>query len=379
MVYRTLFSGICALILTVGLARFAYTPMLPIMQRSGVLDEIAGGWLASFNYLGYLSGALLAAQTHSLVQKYHFYRIGLVLAVLSTAAMGLTQDPVFWMLLRFISGLSSVAGLLLASGLVLNWMFRMGIKQELGVHFSGMGLGIAVSGLVVAPIAAWLDWSSIWVFLGLLGLAFMLPAWAWMPRPPAIITLLTDRPSRPPGARWMIAMIAGYFCAGFGYVVSATYIVAIAEAVPALTDHGALVWVLVGLAALFSTFFWDRVARRLGDLRTLILCYVLQIVSFLLPLAGGSFANIASALLYGGTFVGIVSLTLTLIGRRFPRNPAKAMARMTLSYGGAQIIAPAMTGYMAALSGNYNGALMAAAGIMALGIACLALAGSEAP
>lgn len=81
--------------------------------------------------------------------------------------------------------------------------------------------------------------------------------------------------------------------------------------------------------------------------------------------------NVGGAMLFGATFVGIVSLTLTLIGRCFPANPAKAMARMTLSYGVAQIIAPAMAGYIATASGSYHGALVVTALVMGCGVVAL--------
>lgn len=375
---RVLLAGICALVLTVGLARFAYTPMLPIMHREAGLDDLAGGWLAAFNYLGYMTGAFIASLTRDLSRKFHYYRIGLVLAVVSTVAMGLVENPVVWAVLRFISGLSSVAGLLLASGLILNWMVREKARPELGIHFAGMGTGIMISGLFVALLALWCSWSGVWMGLGLLGILFMVPAWMWMPKPQMLASGAAAKPHTTPPRRWMIAMMAGYFCAGFGYVISATFIVAIVEHVPALAGWGALVWIVVGLAALPSTFFWDRIARRMGNIPTLVLCYILQIVSFILPVANdGVFSNLASAVLYGGTFVGIVSLTLTLIGRCFPDNPAKAMAKLTLSYGAAQIVAPAMAGYIAAASGSYAGALVAAGVVMGAGIICLIAAGEQ--
>ncbi len=112
--WRVIVAGICALILTVGLARFAYTPMLPIMREQAGLTHWAAGWLATVNYAGYMAGTLLAASINDLGRKYLIYRFGLVIAVVSTAAMGWTDSVPVWSVLRFVAGFSSTAGLLLA-------------------------------------------------------------------------------------------------------------------------------------------------------------------------------------------------------------------------------------------------------------------------
>lgn len=373
---RVIAAGICALILTVGLARFAYTPMLPVMRAEAGLSALAGGWLATLNYMGYIAGALAAAAISDLGLKFRLYRLGLAVAVLSTAAMGLTDNVILWAALRFTAGLSSTAGLLLASGLVLNWLIRHGHRPELGLHFMGLGLGIAVSGLAAAALAGHLAWDGQWLALGLLGLVFLIPAWVWLPAPAAVHTAGTATIAEPPtpGRRWMALMIAAYFCAGFGFVISATFIVAIVEQLPLLAGKGNWVWVILGAAAVPSCFVWDRIAAAWGAVPALMLSYGVQTLSILLPaLSGGTVPVLLGALLYGGTFAGIVSLTLTLIGRCFPRNPAKAMARLTLSYGVAQIVAPAMAGSIAAATGSYRGALSVAAAVMVGGILLLAI------
>ncbi|MDQ3058955.1 MAG: YbfB/YjiJ family MFS transporter [Pseudomonadota bacterium] len=372
--YRVIFAGICALILTVGLARFAYTPMLPIMREQAGLSHLAGGWLATVNYAGYMSGALLAASISDLGKKFVLYRLGLVIAVLSTAAMGLTDDVLMWAGLRFVAGFSSTAGLLLASGLVLNWLMRQGHRPELGLHFMGLGLGIVVSGSAVSVMVEWLTWERQWMGLGALGLVFFLPAWCWLPAPVALQATAAKPASTPaaPTRRWMWLLIAAYFCAGFGFVISATFIVAILVKLPLLAGKGGWVWVIVGLAAAPSGFMWDRIARSAGQIRALMMAYGLQTVSIVLPVMTDSAAlNVIGAILFGATFVGIVSLTLTLIGRHFPANPAKAMARMTLSYGVAQIFAPAMAGYIATATGSYHGALIVTAVVMGCGMVLL--------
>lgn len=371
--WQVLTAGICSLILTVGLARFSYTPMLPIMREQAGLSALDGGWLATFNYMGYISGALLASTISKLEYKFILYRIGLLVAVISTVAMGMTTHVPLWNFLRYISGFSSTAGMLIASGLIMNWLLRQGKKTELGLHFAGAGLGLALSGLVVLAMMDHLRWDQQWIAMGALGVVFFIPAWVWMPAPAKTGSVEASvQDTAAPNAKWMRLMIAAYFCAGFGYVISATFIVAIVEKLPEFTGAGGWVWVVLGLAAIPSSFIWDRIARVLGNFDALILAYALQIVSFLLAaLSDGYWAGMVSALLFGGTFVGIVNLTLSTTGRHFPANPAKAMARMTLSYGVSQIVAPAMAGYIADHTGTYRGSLYLAAIMMAIGIGLL--------
>lgn len=382
--WQVMLGGICALVLTIGIARFAYTPLLPLMQTQAGLSDAAGGWLATANYLGYMSGALLAASLSSLQLKFRLYRIGVVLALVSTFWMALTQDLATWAALRYVAGLSSAAGMLLASGLVLNWLMRHGHRAELGIHFSGIGLGIIVSGVVVMGLSRLqLDWATQWQFFAAFGLLLAVPAWAWVP-PPAIAstasvsaaagTPSTGAPAAPPAppAAWMRLMLAMYFCAGFGFVISATFTVAIAARQSALAHTGGLAWVMVGLAAVPAVLAWDHIARRIGDLPALLWAFGAQTLSVLLPAFSDTPAwFLLAALLYGASFIGIVSLTLALVGRAFPANPAKAMARLTLSYGVAQVLAPALAGQMAQASGSYRGALLLTAGVMGAGMALL--------
>lgn len=378
--WQVMLGGICTLVLTIGIARFAYTPLLPLMQAQAGLSDAAGGWLATANYLGYMSGALLAASLSSLQLKFKLYRVGVMLALVSTFWMALTQDLLTWAALRYVAGLSSAAGMLLASGLVLNWLMRHGHRAELGIHFSGIGLGIIVSGVVVMGLNRLsLDWATQWQVFAALGLLLAWPAWAWVPAPAAAPATPAGSPApgattvpAPPSPTWMRLMLAMYFCAGFGFVISATFTVAIAAKQSALAHTGGLAWVMVGLAAVPAVLAWDRIARRVGDMTALLAAFGMQTASVLLPAFSDQPAMfLAAALLYGGSFIGIVSLTLALVGRAFPANPAKAMARLTLSYGVAQVLAPALAGQMAQASGSYRGALLLTAVVMGAGMALL--------
>jgi predicted MFS family arabinose efflux permease len=369
--FKVLFAGIMSLILTLGIARFAYTPLLPIMQAQTLLGDATGGWLATFNYMGYMCGALTAAMISNLQLKDTLYRIGLILALITTAGMALSESLWLWGIMRFLAGLSSAAGLLIGSGLILNWLIRHNHRMELGIHFSGLGLGIVLSAVAVDLMATHLTWSQQWLALTAIGMILIIPAWNWLPRPDTspFTTSGVKMEDRPPETKWMIILFTSYFCAGFGYVISATFLVVIVEAEPALNGYGEPAWLVVGLAAAPACFIWDRIARKTGELKALAYAFALQIVGIILPTFDPSLMVVMfSAALYGGTFIGIVSLMLTMIGKFYPTKPAKPMGKLTLSYGVAQIAAPALAGTLAETSGTYNGSLYLAAIIMAIGL-----------
>ncbi len=373
---KVLGAGIFSLILALGVARFAYTPLLPLMQHQAGLGVAAAGWLAAINYAGYLSGALVATLISDLVLKDRLYRIGMVLAIVTTAMMGMSTDFTVWAVSRYIAGLSSAAGLLLGSGLILNWLIRHNHRSELGIHFAGIGLGIACSAALVSLMNEWLTWSEQWFALTLFGCMLLIPALRWLPPPDRNPMTKTGQKmvDAPPSDLFQRLLIAAYFCAGIGYVVSATFIVAIIDHMPGMAGKGTLVFFVIGIVAAPSCIVWDLIARRIGKLNALIAASVLQMLGIMLPvLGGGLLAALAGAILFGGTVMGIVSLVLTMAGQYYPTRPAKMMGKMTMSYGVGQIMAPAITGWLATRLGSYAGGLYLAGGAMFAGTLILML------
>ncbi|MFW3615295.1 YbfB/YjiJ family MFS transporter [Billgrantia antri] len=375
--YRVLLAGVFSQILCIGVARFAYTPLLPVMQQQTWLSDAQGGWLAALNYAGYMLGALAAASIHSIRLKDTLYRITLLLAVVSTAGMALTESFWLWAAMRFIAGFSSSGAMLLASGLILHWLIGHRQRGELGIHFAGLGIGILVAALAVElMLYLALGWRAQWWGFTALAAVLLLPAWRWLPRPEKPLAGTAGSAAReatPPTRTFMRLMLAAYFCAGYGYVISATFIVAIVEREPLLAGAGNWTFALVGLAAAPTVMLWDLVARRIGYLGALITAMSVQVVGILLPALTASLAGVLlSAVLYGGTFLGCVSLVLTMAGRLYPKSPARLMGRMTLAYGLAQIAAPALTGMLAEATGHYDLGLWLAGGFVALGAVLLA-------
>jgi len=371
--WQVLTGGICGLVLTIGLARFAYTPLLPSLQTQTGLSDAGAGVLAAINYAGYITGTLATAWIDDARWRHRLYSMGLWLALVTTAAMALTDWLPAWALWRYLGGLCGAAGMLLGSGLVLGWLMRQGRRPELGTFFMGIGLSIIVTALGSWGFAQlWPLWPNQWLAMAAVGGVFFIPAWRWRPPLPTQAAVQSSA-ALAVSRRWLLTMAGSYFAAGWGFVISATFIVAMVEREPSLTGHGAWAWALVGLAAMPAVFIWDRVARSIGDTRALLLAFGLQTCSIVVPVLSGSLAAaMAGALGYGATFIGIVSLTLALVGRRSPNNPGKAMARLTLSYGAAQIIAPVVAGAMAQVTGTFHGALWVTAGVMVIGMALLA-------
>ena len=366
----------CGLVLTIGLARFAYTPLLPSLQAQTGLNDANAGVLAAINYAGYMTGAITVAWIDDVRWRHRLYSIGLWVALMTTALMAVAPSFGVWAFSRYVGGLCGAAGMLMGSGLVLGWLMRNGQRPELGLHFVGIGLGIVVSALGAWVLSImWPSWDAQWIAFACIGLIFLWPAWSWRPPAPDVLipSSVTTSTQHIIPSRWLWTMLASYFAAGWGFVISATFTVAIVEREPLLAGQGHLAWAMVGLAAMPAVFLWDRVARLVGDKQALLIAFGLQTLSVLMPAASGSMlAAMAGAIGYGATFIGIVSLTLAMVGRLSPNNPGKSMARFTLGYGAAQMIAPVVAGYMAQSSGSFHGALWVTAGVMALGMAVLA-------
>jgi MFS family permease len=366
---RVYCAGICSLIVTVGVARFSYSLLLPIMQDNAGLTESDAGWLATANFIGYMLGVMVASRLHNLNYKYNLHRVYLILSIVTSAAMVMTTDVIIWAVLRFIAGVCASGGLIIASGLILKWLVKNNHRAELGIHFSGAGLSIIATSLLVdVMVTMSANWQQQWLALAIMAAIVAIPAWLWMPHPWADGKAGVIAKDNPPGKTFTLLMMLAYFCAGYGYAVSSTFIVVIVEGVEGLQGQGRLAFLLVGLAATPAVLIWDKIARSVGYLKALLAAYALQAVGIFLPAINDTLpVVILSAILFGGTFIACVSLVLTMAGKFYPSNPAKFMGTMTLAYGAAQIIAPVSTGYLAEAFGNYNIGLCLSSAVMMIG------------
>ncbi|HZU12477.1 MAG TPA: YbfB/YjiJ family MFS transporter [Chloroflexota bacterium] len=366
---RVLLGGVLALAAAMGVGRFVYTPLLPAMERATHLGTGPAGLLASANYAGYLAGALLFTLVTLGVRRHLTVGVALALVAVTTALMATTTNFSAWSAIRFASGIASAAVFILASDAVLAVLRRTGHASLAGWLYSGVGLGIAASGVIVHMAAGAAGWQQGWIAVAVLAAIIAYPAWSSLSA--AFRIGETDRHAEagamPPVRTALGLLLAAYTLEGAGYIVTGTFLVAIVDRAPGLSGVGWAVWVVVGLAAVPSTVIWSAASGRLGSAPVLSLVYLTQACGILLPaFAGGAPAAFIAAILFGGTFLAVAALTLSLAARLFPARSAAVIGLLTVGFGVGQIVAPPLAGLTAGPTHDFRPALIAASAAVLL-------------
>ncbi|MGW3137703.1 YbfB/YjiJ family MFS transporter [Streptomyces sp. NPDC001139] len=324
-----------ALAAGMGVGRFVYTPILPLMHTGAGLSAGAGANLATANYVGYLAGALAGILAPALTRSRAVLRGSLVLLTGTLAAMPLTHSTAVWAVLRLAAGVASALVFVVAAGSLLHHL-RDHPPHLSGWAFGGVGGGIALSGLLVLVLRSFGDWRTAWWAAA--ALTALLTAACWNLRPEAAPAARVDASgARPRTHRWFGALFVSYTLEGVGYIVAGTFLVAaIGQGSPGWIGSGA--WVLVGLAAVPSSALWARLGRRWSRPGLLMTALVVQAAGIALPaLTGATAAALGSAVLFGATFIGVSTLALaTGAHLRFPRS----VALLTAGYSVGQILGP---------------------------------------
>jgi predicted MFS family arabinose efflux permease len=156
-------------------------------------------------------------------------------------------------------------------------------------------------------------------------------------------------------------LIVAYALFGFGYVITATFIVAIVRGQPSLKAFEPMAWLVVGLAGAPSVWLWMRVAGRTGMMRGYALACAVEAAGVLFSLWTGIAGILLSAILLGGTFMAITALGLEAGRRRAGSNPRRVVGLMTVAFSIGQIIGPTVAGYARDVTGSFTTATVAAA------------------
>ncbi|WP_219834205.1 YbfB/YjiJ family MFS transporter [Paenibacillus sp. R14(2021)] len=367
-----LLGGITALMVVMGIGRFAFTPILPLMIDHLLFSAAGAGYLAASNNLGYLIGALVL----TLIQvrsRSMLLLAGLVVSIATTWGMGELHSLPAWLVIRFLSGVASAVVFVIVSSIVLD---RISARQA-GIFYGGVGAGILLTGIAVPLLARNGDWSDVWKGLGVVSLLLGLTAWFSLRERR---TTLKKAVSTPQGynpaavRRVLLWLMIAYGLEGLGYIVTGTYLVAFAKTVSSIPNIASLSWVLVGLAAAPSCFGWSMLASRWGKKWTLTFSMLLQSAGIAIPvLLPSTTGVVAGALLFGVTFMGITTLSVSYAKELYPQNNRKIIGLLTSLFGLGQMIGPVIAGLLIAGNGSYLTALIGAACIVFIGAVSLPL------
>lgn len=338
-------TGFAALASAMGVGRFGFTPLLPLMQTDSGLSLSQAAWLAGSNYMGYLVGALACSAAPPVPRNS--VRVGLLAVAIFTLAMGATASYGAWVALRFAAGAASAYVLVGMSAWALHALSELGRSAWSGWVFAGVGVGMGAAGLVglVAAVGGY-GAESAWLVLGIVSATVAALVWAPMQAGGSGATSNTPRTSRLDTRQWRL--VFWYGTSGFGYIIPATFLPAMARALIADPSIFGWIWPVFGATAAASTAIAALCLRRVTVRNLWAASLVVMAAGVLAPALVPSVESLLlAAMCVGGTF-----MVITMAGMQEARRLAGAaaprlMAAMTTAFALGQLAGPIIVGMAA--------------------------------
>jgi len=372
-------AGLVALAVAMGIGRFAFTPILPMMQQTAGVSVTTGGWLASANYLGYLLGALSVPALR--MAPATAIRGGLVMIVLVTLGMGASHALVIWIVLRALAGIGSAWVLIFTSSWCLERLSGTARPILNGVVFAGVGSGIALAGAVCLVLMQRSASSGqAWAALGLVALAGTAMVWRTFGTT-GRTSSMAPRRTEPPARRWdgrWVPLVLCYGVFGFGYIVPATFVPVMARQFTTDPVVFGWAWPVFGAAAALTPFGGAVWAPRMGIRRVWIASQGAMALGVAMPVVWPTIGGIMlAALLVGGTF-----MVITMSGMQEARAVAghgatPLMAAMTAAFGAGQIAGPIVATFVLGADPRFSQALLISSALLLVTTALLAIQRTE--
>jgi predicted MFS family arabinose efflux permease len=372
-------GGLLSMAAANGIDRFIYTPILPVMAEALRLTASQAGSIASANYVGYLLGALFAARPGLPGSRRRWLLAALAASAICTAGMAITASLPPLLMLRFASGFAGAVAIVMAIALVVERLGAAGRGRLASVHFAGVGVGIAVSAVIVAGLRfAGHGWRSMWICAGVASLCCLA----------IVAALIRDRASSPntrsADSRDLCSAIGPRFCmlaaantlSAFGYVITATFIVALVRSSPQLQPLEASIWVVFGLAAAPSVALWMWVAGRIDVFRTFAVVCLVEAVGVLASVLWlQAIGTLVAAMCVGGSFMGLTALGMVGARQLTVGDARRPVALMTAGFACGQMVGPSVAGLLRDLSGSFLLPSLCAAASLVLASLLAACAG----
>ena len=370
---RIAFAGMAALAVAMGIGRFAFTPILPLMQDDAGLSVVAGGYLAAANYLGYLIGALLA--TRLKVRDETAVLGSMVVIGVATLGMGWVDHYPTWLVLRLVAGITNAWVAIFAFSWCLDRLAALGKPVLNSLIFAGVGAGIVVVGVICALLMQGAVRSSqVWMVLGVLALAVTAAVWRTFcsghgaaqrsaPRMPA---------THVPWSRDAVLLVFCFGASGFGYIIPATFLPAMARQIVSDPAIFGWAWPLFGAAALSSTIFVAALLRGFAPRRVWMVCHLVMAFGVVIPVFWSGIAAImVAALCVGGTFMVITMLSIQEARAAAGAHVVQLIAAMTASFAFGQILGPIVAGVLFDAGFGFSSGLLLAGASLAISAALL--------
>lgn len=371
-IWRPALSGLCAVLIGIGLSRFAYTPLIPALIGEGWFGPADAAYLGAANLAGYLAGALFSQWMARRAPAVVVLRAMLVLATVAFFACAWPAGFLWYSLWRFAAGYAGGALMALAAPTALHAVpaARRGVAG--GLIFTGVGLGIAVSGTLV-PLLLLEGLTATWLGLGLLSLLLTFVAWGgWPVAVAAPSSGIAPTRHRSVVALPLAALFVAYGLDAAGIVPHMVFLVDfVARGLGKGIAAGSAYWVVVGIGAATGAMTAGRLADRVGFTAALRLVLGLQAIAACLPaLSTAPLALGLSSLTIGAFVPGIVPLVLGRVHELLPGDAERqraAWSRATVAFAIGQAVAGYGFSWLFAETGYvYLFPLAAAAMLLAL-------------
>jgi MFS family permease len=358
-----------AMAVAMGIGRFVYTPILPGMMEELGLSPFDAGVIASANYVGYLLGAVLAAGSWGRGREYAIAMSGVAASAVWVTAMGLTESLILFAAIRFLAGIASAFVMVFLASLVLTRLAAAG-RDDLQVwHFGGVGAGMAISAILTGVLIFFdAGWKAGWLWSGLISMIGFVVVLLLVDRGPVGGARPAPEPRLPQNSA-LTRVILAYGLFGFGYIITATFLIAIVRQAETGPLFESVVWLAAGLAGLPSVWLWGFFAKRFGAARAFSVGCVVEAVGVAASVSLGGYAGpLLGGVLLGATFIAVTTFGLQLGRQIAPQAPRRAFAMMTAAFGVGQILGPVVAGLIADQTGSFTApSLLAAAVLMVSG------------
>lgn len=373
-VWRAMLSGLCATLVGLGLARFAYTPLLPVLIEAHWFSASQASYLGAANLAGYVAGALLAMPMAARMHGPALLRTMMLLATVALLACAWPVNIAWFFAWRFLSGVSGGVLMVLAAPTVLPHVARARRGLAGGVIFMGVGLGIALSGLLV-PLLLARGLTQTWLALGALSFALTMLSWPGWPQRAAPLKEHPTQASQHLPVRALRGVYAAYSLNALGLVPHMIFLVDfVARGLGQGLAAGAGYWVLFGLGAVCGPIGGGLAADRLGFKLALRLAFAVQLIALVLPALGMTSAGLmVSSVLMGAFTPGIVGLVLGRLNELLAHHLAaqkRAWGTATTGFAIFQAVGAYALSYLLIHSGG-NHRLLFALGAAAVLLALL--------